>query len=186
MRWHRLHFFTYSVILVALGDGDEVVCLEGCAADKAAVDVLLGEEFLGVGRLAASAVEDCGVLGYCLTELLGEDLADAGVDFLGLLSGSGLACADGPYRLVSHNDLGYFLSGEVVEDVLGLLGNDLEVLSGLSLLKVLTYAEDHAETCGESELGLLDELLIGLTIVLPSLGVSEDGPLAAYGSKHIH
>ena len=44
--------------LVALGDGDEIVCLEGCSADQAAVNVFLAEKLLGVGRLAASSVED--------------------------------------------------------------------------------------------------------------------------------
>lgn len=34
--------------LVALGDGEEVVCLEGSTADQATVDVGAGEEFLGV------------------------------------------------------------------------------------------------------------------------------------------
>ena len=91
------------------------------------------------------------------------------MDLLSLPGGSGLACTDGPNRLVSHDDLGHILGCEVVEDVLDLLGNDIEVLSGLSLLKVLTNAKDHTKTGSESELCLLDELLVSLAVVLPSL-----------------
>ena len=34
--------------LVALGDCDEIVSLEGCATDQTTIDVLLRKEFLGV------------------------------------------------------------------------------------------------------------------------------------------
>ena len=52
---------------------------------------------------------------------------------------------------------------------------------GLPLLKILTHAKDDAKTGSESEFCLLDELLVSLAVVLPSLRVSEDGPLAADG-----
>ena len=59
------------------------------------------------------------------------------------------------------------------------------MLACLPLLEVLTHAEDHSQTCLKGELGLDNELLIGLTVVLAALGVSEDHPLAAYCGKHI-
>ena len=76
------------------------------------------------------------------------------MDFLSLLGGSGLSGTDGPNRLVSDDDLGHVLSGEVIEDILDLSGNDIEMLPGLSLLKILTNAKDHTKTGGEGPVGL--------------------------------
>ena len=68
-------------------------------------------------------------------------LVDLGVnEGLSLLSCGGLSGTDGPDGLVGDNDLSHVLSGELEQDVLDLAGDDLEVLSGLSLIKVLS---DH-------------------------------------------
>ena len=77
-------------------DAHEVASLERSAADEAAVDVGLGEEFLGVGGFAAAAIEDGEVVGHLGAELVGNDLADEGVDLLGLLGSGSLAGTDGP------------------------------------------------------------------------------------------
>ena len=45
-------------LLVGLCDCYEVLCLEGCAADEAAVNIFAGKEFFCVGRFAAAAVEN--------------------------------------------------------------------------------------------------------------------------------
>ena len=91
------------------------------------------------------------------------------MDFLSLLSGSGLSGTDSPNRLVSHDDILHVLGAEIVEHVLDLACAHVEVLACLPLLEVLTYAEDYAKTCLKSELGLHDELLVGLTVVLATL-----------------
>lgn len=52
------------------------------------------------------------------------------------------------------------------------------MLSSLSLLKVLTYAEDNAETVCKSEFDLLYESSVCLTVVLSSLRVAEDSIFA--------
>ena len=159
-------------------DADEVVSLEGCATDEATVDVRLCKELLGIGWLAGTAVKYGGVVSNLGTEHLGEKAADVGVDFLCLVSGSGLAGSDGPYRLVSDYHLGHILGAEVAQDVPGLCTYDIEVLACLTLLEVLTYAEYDLKTCLESESGLIDELLISLAILLATLGVAEYGVLA--------
>ena len=108
-----------------------------------------------------------------------------GVDLLGLGRRGGLAGADGPDGLVGDDDLLHVLSGEVLEDGLGLGGADGEVLAGLALVEVLADAEDDTETRLEGELHFLDELLVGLAVVLTALGVAEDGPLAADCLQHV-
>ena len=184
-RPHRPDGAHPGIILEGQGDLDEVVGLEGGAADEAAVDVGLGEELLGVGGLAGAAVEDRGVVGDGLAEQAGEDVADVGVDLFGLGRSGGLAGADGPDGLVGDDDLLHILGAEVGEDGLGLVFDDLEVLAGFALVKVLSDAEDDAEFGGEGEFDFLDELLVGLAVVLAALGVAEDGPLAADGLEHV-
>ena len=48
--------------LETLGNGQEIVCLEGGAANEAAVYILLAEKLFGVGWLAAAAVENRGLV----------------------------------------------------------------------------------------------------------------------------
>ena len=184
-RPHRPDGAHPGIVLERQGDLDEVVRLERGAADEAAVDVGLGEELLRVGRLAGAAVEDRGVVRDGLVEEAGEDFADVGVDLLGLGRRGGLAGADGPDGLIGDDDLLHVLGGEVLEDGLGLGGANGEVLAGLALVEVLADAEDDAETRLEGEFHFLDELLVGLAVVLATLGVAEDGPLAADGLQHV-
>ena len=106
------------------------------------------------------------------------------MDLLGLLSCRGLPGADGPDGLVGDDDPRHILGGEIKEDILGLGLDHLEVLSGLPLIEVLTDTEDDAEPGLEGELHLLDEFLVGLPVVLPPLGMAEDGPLATDGCQH--
>ena len=68
------------------------------------------------------------------------------MDFLCLCGCGGLACSDGPYRLVCDDYTLELLGGEVEQDVLYLGLADVKVLASLPLVKVLTYAEDYAET----------------------------------------
>ena len=83
--------------LIAEGNSDKVVRLERGASDEAAVDIFHCEQFSGIRGLAAASVEDSSLLSSLFAELAGKHLADVGVDFLGLLGGSGLARSDSPY-----------------------------------------------------------------------------------------
>ena len=62
---------------------------------------------------------------------------------------------------------------------------DFEMLAGFPLVEVFTHAEDDTKSGTEGELHFLDQLLIGLAIVLTTLGVAEDGPLAADRLEHV-
>ena len=85
-----------------LDDAHEAVCLEGCTTDKATVYVRFCEKLPRVGGLAASAVKNRRVVGKLLTVFLSNHAADMGMHVLSLLGCGGLACADGPYRLISY------------------------------------------------------------------------------------
>ena len=62
----------------------------------------------------------------------------------------------------------------------------IEVAACLALVEVFTYTENHTKSFGEGELGLDDQLFVGFTVVLPALGVAEDGPIATDALKHCH
>ena len=108
------------------------------------------------------------------------------MDFFGLLCGCGFAGADSPDGLVGDHDLLHIFCGEVEEHVLDLGGYHLEVAASLTLVQVFADAEDYAKAFRKGELGLDDQLFVGFAVVLPALGVTEDGPVAANALKHCH
>lgn len=81
--------------LVAVDDVDKRR-LQAGAADEEAVNIRLLGELAAVLLRHAATVQDTGLLGRLGGDLLLQPLADRGVDFLCLLSGSDLAGADGP------------------------------------------------------------------------------------------
>ena len=100
------------------------------------------------------------------------------MNLLSLLCSCGLACSDSPYRLVSDNDILHVLSSEVLEDIDSLSLANSEMLVCLSLLEVLTHAEDNFQTCCKSKFGLFNKLLVSLTIILAALRVAENSVFA--------
>ena len=160
----KLRLGTLLVLLLLIA-----VFLVSCAVGSGPLWVH-GAFGLGAGSYRAEApIATLPTDSDLCAELVCKYLADASVDFLCLLCGSGLAGTDGPYRLISDNDVLHILGGEVVKNSLGLVGNNVEVLAGLALLKVLTYAKDNLKACCKGELGLLYELGIGLAVILTAL-----------------
>src|SRR5882757_9560418 len=100
----------YVIELVSLrggagSDADEVVCLEARSAHQCAVDVRLAEEFAGIARLHAAAVQNPHSAGRPVIVTLGEQAAKVSMDLLGLLWSGYLARADGPNRLVGDDQI---------------------------------------------------------------------------------
>ena len=60
------------------------------------------------------------------------------------------------------------------------------MLAGFPLFEVLTDAEDDFETGFEGQLDLLDELFVGFAVILPALGVAEDGIAASCRFEHVY
>src|SRR5699024_5127884 len=85
-----------SALAGCVHDNGKLVCLQGSAADQTAVHIGLAEQFFGVLGIHAAAVLNGQGLGGILAVQLTNDLTDGRADFLGLVSGSGLAGADGP------------------------------------------------------------------------------------------
>ena len=148
--------------------------LKGSTTDEETVNVLLLGELVAVLLADTATVDDSGVVRSGLADLLGEVLADGGVNLLGLLSAGDLAGADGPDGLVGNDDLAPVL--DLLGDSAELVGNDVDGLVGLSLLEGLANAENNTESVVESGLGLGGNEVVGLLEDDTTLGVTGQSP----------
>ena len=140
----------------------EVGSLQGCAADEAAVHILLAQQLLAVLGVHAAAVLDRGSLGHSLAVDLADDLADLSADLLGLLGGGGLAGADGPDRLIGDDDICHLLGGDITQGDLGLHPDQLFGDALLTLLQALAHADDDLQAGVQSGQSALVDGLVGL------------------------
>ena len=91
------------------------------------------------------------------------------MDFLSLLSGSGLASTDGPNGLVGDNNLAEILLSEVEDAAFQLSLHHLVLLVGLALSERLTDAEDYLQTVLQGQQHLLLQNLWSLLVVFAAL-----------------
>lgn len=148
--------------------------LQRGTANEETVNVLLLGELVAVLLAHTATVDDSGVVRSGLADLLGEVLADGGVNLLGLLSAGDLAGADGPDGLVGNDDLAPVL--DLLGDGAELVGDDFDGLVGLSLLEGLTNAENNTEAVVEGGLGLGGDEVVGLLEDDTALRVTGQGP----------
>lgn len=95
---------------------------------------------------------------------------------LGLLRGRDFSGSDGPDGLVgNHDELPVLLINELGNSG-ELPSNNFGSLSGLSLVEVLSYAEDDIDSDFESSSGLDSDQLIRLVEDGPALRVSKNDP----------
>ena len=130
----------------SLNDGVEISSLERSAADKTAVNVLLRKQLSAVLSVHRAAVLNCNSLCGSVIIQLSKSSADECANFLSLVSGSGLAGADCPNRLVSDNGLFNVLSRNVEEVELDLTSDNFFSDVALALPKQLAYAKDRLQT----------------------------------------
>ena len=86
-------------------DRKELLYAKGSTTNQTAIYVRLSEEFFGVASVAAPTIEDRTVVSDCFAILLGDELADMGMDFLSLSRGSRKTGTDGPHRFVGEDYL---------------------------------------------------------------------------------
>ena len=105
------------------------------------------------------------------------------VHVLSLVGGSGLAGADGPYRLVCDYDFGEIL-GRKTEQSLYLTFHHIVVASVLALLKNLSHAEYGPESVLECKLCLGEKELVVFSEILAALAVAEYNIFRTGGFYH--
>ena len=157
-----------------LDDGAELWLKRG-ASDEESIDVGLADEFCAVSSIGRATVLDPGGCGNLSRDVLAQPGTDVGVGILGNCRGSRLSCADGPNGLVGNHDARPAGDGALYSIKLGL--DNIIGLASFALLKSLTDAEDDLEagTLGNGSFGC--DHLIGLTVELATLGVTNKSPL---------
>src|SRR5215468_12376472 len=171
------------------GGGDpadlrELVAVQAGAADQGAVDVRLGDDAVGVGRLDRPAVEDADAVGEPTGVQLREPGPDLAAHLLRVLRRGDLAGADRPHRLVGDHDV----SGLLGRDP-GQVGVELghavrDVLPGLPHGQSLAHAQDRDQAMPERRPHLRVDQCVVLAVVLAPLGVADDGVPAAELAQH--
>ena len=96
------------------------------------------------------------------------------MNLLGLLSAGDLAGTDGPDGLVGNDDLAPVL--DLLGDGAELVGDNVDGLVGLSLLKSLANAQNNAEAVVKGGLGLGSNEVVGLLEDDTALRVTGQGP----------
>lgn len=151
--------------------------LQTGTANQETINIWLLAKLLAVLLADTATIQDAGLVGNGLAHVLGQPLADGGVDLLGLLSGGDLAGADGPDRLVGDDDLAPVGDLGLQSSELG--GDDAESLAGLTLFEALAAAPYDADAVLGGVLGLGGHDLVALAEDSSSLRVAEDGPVDA-------
>ena len=89
----------------SLNDDTEIFSLKGSAADKSAININLGNEFIGILSVHRATVLNGNGLGNLFAVNLCDSLANIAVTLISLVSGSGNACADSPNGCVSYDNV---------------------------------------------------------------------------------
>jgi hypothetical protein len=153
--------------------------LERGTTDEETVDVLHPDEFISVGIADGTTVKNSHRVGSLLGDIGGEPLSDLSVRLLSNLGRGSLAGADSPDGLVGNDDLGPVLAH--LSDGVELSSVDLLGSAGLSLIEELTNTGEDGHAAVDSDLGLVGDILVGLTEESSSLGVTGESP----GDTHI-
>ena len=173
------------LLIGRVDDGQEVVGLQGRAADEAAVDVGLGQQLRRVLGVHGAAVLDGDGPGHPGAELLADDGADVGADLAGLFGGGGLAGADGPDGLIGDDHAAHLVLGQAGQGGLHLIGDQLLGDAQLPLTQALAHADDGLQAGLQGGLDLLVDGEVGLVVVLAALGVADDDVLGAHVLEHL-
>ena len=99
----------------SLYDNREILCFQRCTADKAAVHMLFAQQLFCVFRVHGAAVLDRHCFGNIFAVKARYHTANKAVDFVGLISGSGFAGADRPYRFLIYDFAGQLLFGNAAQ-----------------------------------------------------------------------
>ena len=100
-------------LVPCVNDALEISSLQRSATNQTTVDVGLCKKFGSVAGLAASAIEDAGVVCHLSAVNLSHTAADVSVDFLCLFRSCSKTCTDSPNWFVSDNEFAEVFSRKV-------------------------------------------------------------------------
>jgi hypothetical protein len=151
------------------GDRQELAGYEARAADQSAVDILRRHQFLGVGGLHRAAVENADPLprfAVARNKLVADEIVHLG----DVTQRRGQPGTDGPDRLIGDHQM----LGAVRQRAVELRAHNDERISGIALSTCLADADDGEKPGAPRCKRLGAHLRVGLMMILPPLGVTDD------------
>ena len=136
--------------------------LEGSSSNKEAIHITQLNKLTAVGLSNWSSVDDSDSVCYIFWNVGPEPSSDKGMSFLGLLWRGNFSSSDSPDWLVSDND--FAPVSYLVLNSWELSLEDLISLLCLSLIELLSNAEDNVESLVEGVLKLLGQELVSLSV----------------------
>src|SRR6185369_10721605 len=128
-------------------DGEEILGDQRCAAYQATVDVRLGEQFRGIGRFHAAAVQDAQRAGNCSIDSR-QFATNEGVDRLCLGRRRGTPGPDRPDRLIGHDRRGKRRDATGLDHRIELLADYRLRGARIALLERFADAQDRNKSFG--------------------------------------
>ena len=145
-------------------DGDEIGGHQRGAADQPAVDVRLGEKFLGVAGLDAAAVENLDDRRQPPASACATRARISACTSCACGRRRGLAGTDGPDRLVGDDRLGQRRDADARDHGLELARHDLRRDVGFALRQRLADADDRRQARRQRGGGLGGDHCIGIAV----------------------
>src|SRR5678815_3443453 len=127
-------------------DGEEILGDQRCAAYQATVDVRLGEQFRGIGRFHAAAIQDAQRARNCSIDSR-QFATNVGMDGLCLGGRGGTPGSDRPDRLVRHDRRAERANPAAFEHRVELLADDRLRGAGIALPERFADAQHRNESC---------------------------------------
>lgn len=173
--------------LLSAVDNVDKLGLQRSTTNQEAVDILLGVQLVTVGRSSRATIDNTGLVGHGVRNVLREPATDLRVCFLGLLRRCSDASTNSPDRLVGNNNLLPVSLRQGGLNGFKLLSANLHRATVLSIRKLLADANDHAQSGVDGVLGLNADHVASLTRETEAnsaLTVASQSPLNARISKH--
>ena len=146
--------------------------------------MLLRQQLLCVAGIHRTAVLHHKSICSSLAVQLSDNGTDVTVHLVSLIRRSGLAGADGPYRLISDDHILQLFLADALQSDLGLHADHLKGDTLLTLLQHLTNAKDHFQPIVQGSAHTLVHGLVGLAKILAALTVADDHIGHAHGLQH--
>ena len=159
--------------------------LEGGAPDESAIHIGTGKEFIRIGRLAASTIQQANGSGHFRIIRFGQPSPDGRVHFLGLFGGGSQSGANGPDRLIGYHHVGHGFGRQMEDAGLELAQDLVEMDVALAVLQALTTTEDHTKAGFEDAVDLVGDPGIIVPMAVPPFAVADDHILHTASRQHL-
>ena len=170
----RVSLFDGWIGLKCVDNGHKAVSFQRGSTVKPSAHVGVGEEFFGISGIAASAIQDRGVVGYLFSVLVSDGFTDESVHFLCLFGSGRFTGTDSPNGFVRQDDLSEIFGREIEQGFFNLGLYYVEMFAGFSLFQYFADTEDRGQSVFERQSNFVFENSGGFSVECTTFGVSQN------------